>query len=466
MSESNQTLDNGLIVIPDLMEALTKQPSNITISSAKQVSVVKDYDQMTETEKGNYIVDWIMGLLLPNDEFSEVINTSNLSSNIYDIIVRTKNDNCLRGLQVKTLIKRKSAKGGNGPDSWFIHTHDCSYPPETLMILVNKDKTRFALTYWKNISHLRNKLSMSFTSQAFKHKDIKYTDTQIFQKQLIVMAQQSVIIDEIEDGITSARHLDEYTSILNIRRVAISKGVEFKYDLTGGVIDILLAELKVQCKFSAYQSVTDGMFHFGLHRGGKQIPYKQSDNIDCFTFQVKDISDPDKYNNDVCNIPIQFLIEKGYIATDTQKGLKSINIPPPDCPRLHWTMPFWNNFDIFSDINQMKDSIHLFKNKYKCIIKNVSKRKTNIYTFILTQSDTTADFDYLIVNTYDKEETMVSPQEKIFVIHKQSLIDLGYYKPNCRRSVSIMTPDYHDNHWSLKYWTELEDLQKLSPSTN
>lgn len=417
---------------------------------------LKQYDQMTETEKGNYMVNWIIDILYTFNIFTEIINTSNVSSHIYDIVIRSKFDDVLRGLQVKTLIDSK-----NKYDQWFIHTDNCAYLPETLIIMSNHNKTRFALAFWKEISHLTNRLKLTFSQNSKSYNHIKFTDIESFKKQLFELSQKSVVIDKIETGIISETHLKEYKSILEIKKVCEKKNIEFKYDLYGGSVDIYLNGFSTQCKFSSYATSSNGFYRFSIHRGIKKSPYKQSDNIDCFVFQVHDNNDPNKYINDICIVPIKYLIEHGFIQTNNCKGKTSIYIPPPDCPQLSWLMPFWNNFNIFYGVNEIMDPIHNFSRKYFCLFRNTSIKNSNSYVVKLTEYDKKIKFDYMIINVFNRKENVKIFKDHIFVISKQNLIELGYFKYECGQSLCIKTPNYDKEDWSLKYWKRIGELNDM-----
>lgn len=142
-------------------------------------SDMKEYSLMSTLEKGDLIVRWVYNWLSAFDVISELVNTSGISNNRFDIVVRTIKDNQLRGVQVKTL----TYSNRQGIDFWASNISGCDYPDDTLMIFLNPEQTRFCVAFWKDIPGSKNYLGLEFGRNDTPNESIKFINIQVFQKQ-------------------------------------------------------------------------------------------------------------------------------------------------------------------------------------------------------------------------------------------------------------------------------------------
>src|SRR5438132_5444042 len=66
------------------------EPLSVQFPMKKPPNVLKDYNLMSCVEKGDVIVRHVCDLLLSLDIVSDLLNTSCISNNLFDIVVRTK----------------------------------------------------------------------------------------------------------------------------------------------------------------------------------------------------------------------------------------------------------------------------------------------------------------------------------------------------------------------------------------
>ena len=177
--------DNQL-PIPTKVPVDTKLPPKFRVQLKKQQTLDeqfpmrrtdishKDYSTLTAVEKGDNLVWWIYDLLKESPNMSEIANISGVSNNIFDLVFRLKSDNLLRGVQIKNIHNKIS-------DSWETYIGDVTYPPNTLMIFMNFEKTRFGLIFWEEICS-QNTFFLSFNKENTMYQSAKSTNINDFRK--------------------------------------------------------------------------------------------------------------------------------------------------------------------------------------------------------------------------------------------------------------------------------------------
>lgn len=418
--------------------------------------ISKDYNLMSPVEKGDIIVRYIHDYLSSSDVISDMVNTSGISNHIFDIIVRIKKDNSLRGLQIKTLTRMKD-------NLWYATVDSCQYPDDTLIIFANFEQTRFGLFFWKDVSKYKKSFYLDFSENDTRHKNIKFTNINLFKERLYDLIQISHVVNNIQDGILSNHYKKEYSSIRNIKRLCEKNNIKFEYNYTNGNhIDIYLNGHPCQCKST--NNIHYKLYQCGLHKkiNSIRVPYDECDGIDYFIFQILSLDDNPIYNDDILIIPNQVLIEKGYIRTKNQNGLNNFTFSSPDFAGYYWTIPFWNNFGIIQNhLQSISNPIYNFSKKYKCIIRNISINKRNIYSTDISRSNRDENFEYLAIFLNDKSHWIY--EDYLFLISKMDLIKLNYMPKNLQKcsSLYIKPPDYRERHWSSSYWVNINDLDKI-----
>jgi hypothetical protein len=419
-----------------------------------------DYDKFKPVERGDVVVTMIYDILKDLDIISELVNTSGLSNNQFDIIVRTKKDGFLRCLQIKKLTKIASS---SNDDYWRPDIQGCQYPQYTLMVFLNLEKTRFGLGYWKDVAK-NMQIRLSFKDNSITYNDFKFTDIEAFKNQLYVLVPNAHIINDIRDGILSCSDLKEYDSIRNIKRICESQGIKFEYNYTNGnQIDIYLNGYTCQCKCSGYMHGQLYVSNCYKKINSVHVPYEVSDGITYFIFQISDNLLPDEYKHNICIIPSTVLIDSGLIKTESQSGRVHIAVAPPDFANYHWTLPFWNNFEVIKSNSQfISDPIYNFMNRYHCIIKNIFKKnERDIYQTSLSESNRVdTKIEYLLIFINNGKIRLF--KDMIFIISKSDILkECKIVGPTKQKSFSIISPNCKRDHWSLKYWKNVSDLNQI-----
>lgn len=263
------------------------------------------------------------------------------TGNMFDIIYKYEHDE-YRAIQVKTL-----SKDLNSEDTWRVKI-DQKYLQDTLIVLVNEDRTRFGLIVYDKITTPSISLGFKKINKG-KYRYCKYNDKTKFCMSLNRRSKLSSIYNVNQSFSESIKK--EYNSLLRLEQQCEQHNIEFNRNTTNGTsIDCYLDKYTTQCKYS---SLLEGKTcRFNLYKSNGSIDgihqnrsYSDSDSIDYFIFEVGGTKTKhDKYQGSFCIIPKQILIDKGYLSTKENKGKKSISLCPPDYEGDHWCLEYWNNY--------------------------------------------------------------------------------------------------------------------------
>lgn len=286
-------------------------PKELPLSLSKEYPMInapmqfKSYSLMSTTEKGDALVRSICNCLSSSDVISDIINISGISNHIFDIIVKTKKDGLLRGIQIKMLSK------GKANDTWIPTITGCGYPDNTLMIFANVENTRFGIGLWKDICEIEDYLQLNFDRSDTAYELIKFNNITALKKQFEQLIEKAYIITDIRDGILSDGDKKEYDSLRNIKRICESNNIKFEYNYTNtNYIDIYLNNYPCQCKFTSHMA--GKLYKCDLYQTSNsvRVPYNEYDKIAYFIFQLQDNNNPLKYKDDILIIPTHVSIKK------------------------------------------------------------------------------------------------------------------------------------------------------------
>ena len=260
---------------------------------------------------------------------------------LFDIVYKYKNDE-YRALQVKTLIKDH-----NSSDIWRTTFETDQYFPDTLIVLVNEERSRFGLISYDKVNVKTLSLGFSRMNRG-KYRHNKYIEEIKFSESLNRRSKSSSLFN-IEKSF-SDNIKKEYDSLQRLKDRCIERSISFERNTTNSdVIDCFINSKKVQCK---YTSIAKNYCKFNIYKSNGSIdgvhqiqPYNENDPIDYFVFEVGGtIEDPCKYKGQFCTIPMSIMIEKGYVTTNKVNGRTSISLCLPDYEGDHWCLEYWNSF--------------------------------------------------------------------------------------------------------------------------
>jgi hypothetical protein len=304
--------------------------------------------ESAQTKKGDKHVAFVYNII---KRFCENVEVTENEGSIYDIIC-TLEDNVTRGIQVKTLYKRKS------PTILYncsLKRHGGSkakrYPDGCVVVMINEDDCKFGITFARDLP--QQCITLNFN----EHKKVKSkydymmcTDTQMLTALLhyaIIIADP--IVDEI--GCFEKNTLNEKESIKRFIEFCATHGFCAERNITNGsCIDVYINKhITVQLKYSLRRRGNETSFHSCLHRGKVKRPYHENDPIDYFIFEYGGCDG--KYLSNFCIIPKHIMLKMGYLSSSISKGHKDICIQLPDCSRKvdSFTKTYWNKINQFNE---------------------------------------------------------------------------------------------------------------------
>lgn len=397
----------------------------------------------SDTEIGDATCWWVYDFIKSLDIISEISNLSSVVNHTYDLFVRLKNDpsQTIYGIQVKTM---KMYINKNGTERYSMWDNKSNYDNNTLMIFISQDRKYYVASIFENIS-----------------KTNVISDLSILKEYLIRLIPQSVIINNIYDGMTNINDHKSFNSIRTIKSTFEALGCKFEYENTvDSTTDIYINGHRCQCKLSS--RIRFHIYEMCVHKTykSKKIPYDRGD-FEYLILLVVDNNNPHLYTNDICIIPESVLIDQNVIKTDTQKGKLGMPLCPPNHNEYHWTESFWNKPDIiFQNLTIATDPIYNFCQRFKCQIKNTKSKRGNVYISNIDHPFFRDMYQYLIIIINDGTKRLYS--DYVYLMSHNDLIKENKTINNNKQvCMNIAPPDVIFSHWSLKYWVKIEDLDKI-----
>ena len=288
--------------------------------------------------------EYIVNLLKSSKEYKSVEKIGQIGGNA-DILI-THYDETFNYIQVKTLSVTTSKEGKQPVDTYHFFNKS-EYPEDMLIVMVNKERTRFGVDFFGNIPP--SGITLRFCSTRSKYLDIMFTDEDEFLERLIDSIPQSSSENSI-----SAKTLMENEMYLRFQTFCASKGIHLVRNTTNGnSIDCFINGYPAQLKYttdktSQYRYNVNSTKCAGTLNGkGIRKNYTVGD-FDFFIIEVGGTEDESgKYHGNFCIIPKRTLISENILKSDTCKGKGSFKICPPDFELYyHWAKHFWNNTEV------------------------------------------------------------------------------------------------------------------------
>jgi predicted nucleic acid-binding Zn-ribbon protein len=238
---------------------------------------------------------------------------------------RIRKDGRWHCLQIKTM--RCQAMGG------YKCTIENTYDDNMLMILANKDDSKFVVCYYSDVKHLASGLSVYFGSKkAGKYDHLKCESEEEACAKVHALVKGSVIDTDVTERYSANTRLERESKD---RFFFAVKALGFTVDAKDRLaVDCAVNSKTIQMKFTQRLSST-GKYAVNLMRTTRHLAYSEDDGVDFFVFEIG------AYKG-------QFLSTMGYISTPTQDGRRSITIPSPNYPSDDPLKIFWNKFDLLT----------------------------------------------------------------------------------------------------------------------
>lgn len=254
-----------------------------------------------------------------------------------DIKYQFNDENFERGLQVKTLSQTKEDK--------YRWAALCgSYPENTLLVFVNKERNKFALIYSQYCSK-----SINFTfvpNSKTKYKNNIFTDIDEFKKQLLIYMKNSI---EYKCSL-SITQLKEKNSLIRLEEKCKENNLDFNLSNSYTTIyDCIINNLKIQCKFTSkkyYNQYSCFVCKKSPLINGKSngIPYSNKDDINFIIIEIGD------YEGQFYIIPVKEFIDRKVFSSAKEKGITNVLVPPPNYnnnkSKYFWMLQYLNRYDL------------------------------------------------------------------------------------------------------------------------
>lgn len=285
-------------------------------------------------ETGDATENYVEELLISMNCYKNVTNLGNIAATS-DISVT--DDNNTYYVQVKTITYRRK-------DSYYMEHTIGKYPDDMLMIMINKDRTRFALEFAGNIK-VRN-LSLTYDKKNSIYKNIMYTNVDEFKDKL----KELIPLSRKELEFSSENIKKEYEMLQRFETFCVKNNIKYLRNVTNnGPVDGTINGYTFQAKYSGLRHKTSTRISSHKAAGslnGKQVsrPYEVGD-FNYFVVELGSIEES-KYHNNFCIIPESVLIKQNILKSNKCEGKQAFSIYFPDYNKHHWSKTYWNNIPI------------------------------------------------------------------------------------------------------------------------
>jgi hypothetical protein len=316
----------------------------INIKTEEEKKAIREKAKLSaETGDATEIfVEEIIGNMEEIDEYERIGYTGD---KIVDVKYKFKDEDFLRGVQVKTLYKAKGSK-----NKWLSKGRsEC--PDNTLFVLVNQDRDKFVLIFAKDYPMCGLGVTFSMTARRNKYKNNLYTDIDKFKEDLLLGMKNSVIYK----ASLSPSYIKEKESKLRLNKVCDDQKLYFNNSKkSGSIYDCIINNFYIQCKFtSRIGSDIESTYSFecttekisGCDENGKQlyVPYDKNDQIDFLAIEVSSL--PGHFYI----VPKEKLVLEGVFSSEISKGKNSIRVPTPDfkgTTKYKWLLDYYDRWDL------------------------------------------------------------------------------------------------------------------------
>src|SRR5437868_5262117 len=240
-------------------------------------------------------------------------------------------------IQVKTLTYFK--------EEHYYMTNDSKYPDNMLMVMINKERTRFVLEFAGNIIVKRYHVVFNRKKKS-KYDNAMFTNINLFIKRL----QELINFSCTKLEFTNDGNRKEYLMLQRFKQFCDTNNIVYMRNATNSEPwDGTINGYKFQAKYVSINYDTEITYQVSSQKSsgflnGKLIRrhYDEGD----FDYMIVELggtkTEPEKYKGQFCIIPSRVLIEQNILKTKTCKGKKGFYVCPPDYARQHWSKKFWN----------------------------------------------------------------------------------------------------------------------------
>jgi hypothetical protein len=285
---------------------------------------------------GDKTEEYILDILKTNPEIASAIRIGQ-TGNRFDIIYQMKDEGYCRALQIKTLCK------SYGQEQYSL-TFQKEHQDDTLIVAVDTDRKHFCLYLFGD----NNKLGMSltFTDTAILNNGPNvhlYTDIKVFTQKLFQMIKLSTITEwnQLTDHLTE-NWTKEFKMLERLKPVLEKWKLDYKPMMTvNSSTDCLIDNCRVQCKFS--DNKKGKKYYVSFKKETSKTTYEPYSSND-FDFLICETDSTGKFYV----IPMEVLIEKGYVRTDQYDGIVVLYLASQEDYESDWTLDYIDRFDLIT----------------------------------------------------------------------------------------------------------------------
>jgi hypothetical protein len=254
-----------------------------------------------------------------------------------DIKIVNMDDTC-NFIQIKTLTKTKNK------EDYFYMTNESVYDNNMLMVMLNKERNRFALEFAGKITVKR--LTLPFSYEKSKYSNIMFKDENIFLNKLIELIPLSVKINEVNGNVNKEIEMFE-----RLEKFCKLKGITFLRNSTNGnTIDGTINGHTFQAKFRSDSGIQRETISIDSQkssgRDGNRLIRRNYEMGD-FEYMIVEAGgtkdEPDIYKGNFWIANESVLLEQEILKNGDCKGKKCFYICPPDYDKDHWSKKYWND---------------------------------------------------------------------------------------------------------------------------
>ena len=307
---------------------------------------IKSETMENSAEIGDETELYVYNLLKDVPSFKSVENIG-ATGDKTDTVITLLNDQ-MKSLQVKTIGRREVEINGKSKTEYRFNNNKI-YPGDMLFAMVSRDRTLFAVEFYKNLSSS----TIGFGYADSKYNKITYRNSTDFVNKIVELIPFSIQMTESVAANTKA----EIDSLKRLEQVCTSMGLDYKGNTTNSnTIDGFINDRAIQAKFRtkrkepSYLTCKVGFKKSAgtLNGSRPKQPYSADDPFEFVIVEVAGLgTDKEKYFSQFLVIPKQVLIDRKVLASATEKGKKSFEVCTPDYTADHWSKKYWNNFSPF-----------------------------------------------------------------------------------------------------------------------
>lgn len=305
---------------------------NNTDPNSKERKEKREETQMGTTKTGDDNEKFVLKLLKQikkeHDDIDVVKRVGQDGGNA-DLLIKFTYEKFYRAIQVKTMAKII------GPKDYY--AFNAEYKGNMLMIGINKEQTRFVVMPRDQI--LTKNASFGFGRANTKNKEYMFTDLTEFKAKLYTLSKNALVLDE--KGNMGITQLKEFKSLKRLKKISKQFNLKFKlHESRASPIDCWINKKRIQCKYSN-RIGSENTYKVGILKHDRKtlIPYEDGD----FDFLICELG---QYKKHFYIIPIQILVEKGYIRTKKQSGKCELLLHVHNSTKPHWTKDYIDRFDL------------------------------------------------------------------------------------------------------------------------